>query len=106
MKLANVIVVPTVLAIAAGLCIWGLVHLRRVEEFTHCTNNIKALSLALQNYHDTNRKFPLAIATHGLGREPQVKVVDLPIEKCASWLFEIDPYYWARMDPQFRININ
>lgn len=89
-----------------GLLVLAVRNVRQGAQLVACTNNLKQLTMGLHNYDDVNKKLPLAIATHGLGRDPQVKVVELPIEKCASWLFEIDPYIWARMDSRFRIDIN
>src|SRR5437870_2204173 len=81
-------------------------HARLAADMMHCTNNMKQLSLAVLNYHDSWRKFPLAIAKFTLGPGKQESRVDLPVEQCASWLFEIHPFVEARMDPRFKIDIN
>jgi prepilin-type processing-associated H-X9-DG protein len=95
-----------VLSVCAGLCIWGVVHLRQAAAMTQCTNNVKLLALGVRNYNDSNRMFPLAVVKFTVGPGKQERTVDLPIEQCASWLFEIHPYVEARMDPRFKIDIN
>lgn len=72
-----------------GLCVGGVANLRAAAARQRCNNNLRQIGLALQNYHDTMSEFPPG--TH--------RVPDLPPDRRLSWLFEIDPFVHARMDP-------
>lgn len=106
MKRASYFVVLVLAATSLGIIIKWISDVRQRVKLEHCKNNLKQLGLGIQSYHGTYRKFPLATVTHTLGPGEQERVVDLPVEQCASWLFELHPFVEARMDSRFKIDIN
>jgi len=80
--------VAFVLALA-GIILVLVGQVRRISDQTTCRNNLRQLGLGLQLYHSTNAKFPAATV-----RNPV-----LAPDRRLSWLFEIDPFVIARMDP-------
>ena len=106
MKRASVVVAVVVFLTCSGLFAGAVVRVRQAAAQTQCANNLKQFGLAIRNYHDVYKKFPIAITKYTIGPRPQERVVELPIDKSASWLFELHPFIEARMDPRFRIDIN
>jgi hypothetical protein len=82
MKIAAVAVA---VLLVAGLVVSFIARVRGEAERIKCSNNMKQIVLAVQNYHDTHGKFPP-------GTHPSQ---ELPIERRLSWLFEIVPYIEA-----------
>lgn len=106
MRRSSAVVVVLVVLTCGGLFVAGIIRARGSHLMMQCTNNLKQFGIGLHIYHDSYKTFPLAITKNTIGPGPQVRTVELPIDKSASWLFEIHPFVEARMDPRFRIDIN
>jgi uncharacterized protein DUF1559 len=75
------------LIVSAAILVVGVflplvVRIRGYAQRIDCANNLKQIALAIQNYVDTDGKFPP-------GTHP---AKDLPIEKRLSWMVEIAPF--------------
>jgi hypothetical protein len=81
-----------VLFLATCLVLAAVGRVREEARRTQCVNNVRAIGFALLNYYDVNRRFPAATVADR----------DLPPERRLSWLFELDVYVHARMDPDWK----
>ena len=88
---AHIAVVAGILVVAVSLLLAFLGRVREAAARAQSSNNLKQIGLAMHNYESAIGHLPPAI----------VDGVDLPPEKRLNWLFELDPYIWARMDPDW-----
>jgi hypothetical protein len=78
----KIVAVGTAVIVVAGLVVSFIARVRGAAQRIQCSNNLKQIVLAVQNYHDTYGKFPPR--THPSN--------EIPIEKRLSLLFEIVPF--------------
>jgi hypothetical protein len=71
-----------VVLVALGLVSLGIKKVREAATRTQCTNNLRQIGLALQNYQETYKRFPSGTMS------PR----DLPAEKRLSWLLAIHAF--------------
>ena len=88
----TVVVVVVVLLIGGAIFFSSVRSIRDAAAKTACKNNCRQIGVALANYESAyGARFPSATFGHP----------ELPPERRLSWLFELDPFMHARMDPEW-----
>jgi hypothetical protein len=78
-----VLVVVLAVVLGGGLLVTAAFRVRHEAALTQCSNNLRVLGLALENYHDIYQAYPTGtVAAKGL-----------PSGKRLSWLVETHPYW-------------
>ena len=65
-SLRELLAVVTIIAVLLGLSIPAIQSARERARRTMCSNNLKNITLGLQNYHDTYKMFPMGAMHSGL----------------------------------------
>jgi prepilin-type processing-associated H-X9-DG protein len=89
----QVLIVVVILLLCSGILTMSVVAVREVAARSECTNNLKQLALAIENYHDSFNTFPTATEENP----------GLPTEQRLSWIIHIYPYVEAN-DIYWRMN--
>ena len=103
--LVELLVVIAIIGILVALLLPAIQAAREAARRTECTNNIKNLALACQNYHDTYSQFPLNYAQWNMtdpsnGRSTSWLVQVLPFIEQQALYDTIDFNYGVRNDPR------
>lgn len=94
--LIELLVVIAIIAVLIGLLVPAVQKVREAANRLSCTNNVKQLALACQNYHDSNGKFPPAVMMNASVTDSG----DYTHNFGPNWLVLILPY--IEQDPLFK----
>ena len=110
--LVELLVVIAIIGILVSLLLPAVQAAREAARRMQCSNNVKQLSLALHNYHDTHKTFPLGSICSG----PITSQNDPKTNSCGSsfrhancgqtWAIAVLPFVeqtalWDQWDPRF-----
>jgi hypothetical protein len=87
----NVGIFVLVAVIAGALLLRMVGSIRHEANLSTCRNNLRQTELGLHNYLSAYGSYPAATMTNP----------ELPPERRLNWLFELDPFVHARMDPEW-----
>jgi prepilin-type N-terminal cleavage/methylation domain-containing protein/prepilin-type processing-associated H-X9-DG protein len=94
--LIELLVVIAIIAILIGLLVPAVQKVRDAAARIQCQNNLKQIGLALHNYHDVYKKFPVGRQTRPRNTPPKLDVDDY----YANWAILILPF--IEQDPLYR----
>jgi prepilin-type N-terminal cleavage/methylation domain-containing protein/prepilin-type processing-associated H-X9-DG protein len=87
--LIELLVVIAIIAILIGLLVPAVQKVREAASRTQCTNNLKQLGLAMQNYHDVYKRFP----AEGLSSPVSWYILILPYVEQGPLYNQVFPLY-------------
>jgi prepilin-type processing-associated H-X9-DG protein len=85
----ELLVVVTLICLLLAIIVPAVRISREASRRAYCNSNLKNIGLALQNYHDTYRRFPMGVRHAGLapGGDPPIEAALGP-----SWWYAIVPF--------------
>src|SRR5436190_17242387 len=94
----ELLVVLTVIGSLAALMLLGIGSAREAARRMQCSNSLKQIGLALQNYHDTFQSLPYGARARcvSTGSENTCEKEGMRQGWGPSWLVSIQPFIWAR----------
>lgn len=103
--LVELLVVIAIIGILVALLLPAIQAAREAARRTQCKNNLKNISLAIHNFHDTYKQFPTGGSVPGVniedylqdtGSQPTAALrkgpANGPMEQGIGWMFQILPY--------------
>jgi prepilin-type processing-associated H-X9-DG protein len=90
----NVLVGLAAAGLLAGLALAAVGRVQHAKQVSICKNHLKQLGIGLSAYYDCYGYYPPAV----------VPGPDLPPDRRLSWLFILDPFVHARMDPTWKFD--
>ncbi len=90
--LVELLVVIAIIGILVALLLPAVQSARESARRSQCTNNLKQWGLALHNYHDTERRFPLNCQWYpaGANRKGPMHVKLLPFTEASNFYAKLD----------------
>ncbi|MCU0871102.1 MAG: DUF1559 domain-containing protein, partial [Pirellulaceae bacterium] len=95
--LVELLVVIAIIGILVALLLPAIQAAREAARRTQCNNNLKNMALALQNYHDTYKTFPMGARGQRPANVPGAPAPNHPGGNLgSSWFFAIAPFIEQR----------